>query len=127
MNEVIDEWINKAEDDWRVANREFKVVDEPSFSAVCYHAQQCAEKYMKALLISKNIRPEYTHDLIKLNDKIQSLIYDWIFDEEKLYFLTTGGIQFRYPGDSPDIDDADYCLEICKEIREQKKNYSNKN
>jgi HEPN domain-containing protein len=118
MNDIIKEWINKAEEDWRVANREFEVVDEPAYSIVCYHAQQCAEKYMKALLISKNIRPEYTHDLIKLNEMISGVLIEWKFENEKLFFLNSGGVQYRYPGDSADYDDAEYCLQITKEIRD---------
>lgn len=52
MNELINEWIVKAEEDWRVANREFVVETDPSYSIVCYHLQQCAEKYMKAIILS---------------------------------------------------------------------------
>lgn len=59
MNELISEWVTKAEEDWRVANREIKVEQEPAYNAVCYHAQQCAEKYMKAFLLFHSIRPEF--------------------------------------------------------------------
>jgi HEPN domain-containing protein len=44
MNDVVQEWVSKAEGDYRTANREFAVTDEPNFDAVCYHAQQCIEK-----------------------------------------------------------------------------------
>jgi len=85
MNAVVKEWIAKAEEDWRVANREFQITNEPAYAIVCYHSQQCAEKYMKALLISHNIRPEYTHDLIKLSLNITEIIIDWVFDKGILY------------------------------------------
>lgn len=35
----------------------------------------------------------------------------------------TGGVQYRYPGDSADNVDAEYCLEICSEIRDKTKKY----
>lgn len=42
------EWVKKAEVDFRAAN---KLLEDPdSAEAVCFHAQQCAEKYLKALL-----------------------------------------------------------------------------
>lgn len=112
MNDIINEWIIKAEEDWRVASREFIIVEEPAYSAVCYHSQQCSEKYMKAFLISKSIRPDYTHDLIKLSSKIGEIFENWSIENEKLYFLNSGGVQYRYPGENADFDDAEYCLNI---------------
>ena len=117
MNAVVKEWIAKAEEDWRVANREFQITNEPAYAIVCYHSQQCAEKYMKALLISHNIRPEYTHDLIKLSLNITEIIIDWVFDKDKLYFLNNGGTHYWYPGETAYFEDAEYCFEICNEIK----------
>ena len=37
------EWVNKAEEDAAVAERESRVRKRPSPGAVCYHAQQCIE------------------------------------------------------------------------------------
>ena len=34
----------------------------------CYHSQQCAEKSLKAYLISKMTDPPRTHDLLELNN-----------------------------------------------------------
>ncbi len=45
MNDLVREWIEKAEGDYRVALRESQVTDEPSWDAVCFHAQQSIEKY----------------------------------------------------------------------------------
>ena len=44
------EWIEKAEGDYRTALRERRVRRRPNHDAVCFHAQQCIEKYLKALL-----------------------------------------------------------------------------
>ena len=46
MPEIL-EWINKAEGDWSMVSREAAVTVDPNFNAVCFHAQQCAEKYLK--------------------------------------------------------------------------------
>jgi len=66
MNDVVQEWVSKAEGDYRTANREFAVTDEPNYDAVCYHAQQCIEKLMKANLIEREIPFPRTHNLVQL-------------------------------------------------------------
>ena len=42
------EWVAKAEGDFAVMEREARVRKKPNYDAVCFHAQQCAEKYLKA-------------------------------------------------------------------------------
>ncbi len=43
-------WIAYAEEDYSAAKTLYSL-KKPLLSAVCFHAQQCAEKYLKALLI----------------------------------------------------------------------------
>lgn len=50
MKPLTREWIEKAEGDFATASREIRVRKVPNYDAVCFHAQQCAEKYLKALL-----------------------------------------------------------------------------
>jgi HEPN domain-containing protein len=50
MKPLTSEWVEKAEGDFATAKREIRVRKTPNFDAVCFHAQQCAEKYLKALL-----------------------------------------------------------------------------
>lgn len=47
------EWVQWADGDMNSAQREFAVQDEPNHDSVCFHAQQCAEKYLKARLIEE--------------------------------------------------------------------------
>ena len=49
MKPITKEWVDKAEEDWSTALREVRVRKNPSYDSVCFHAQQCAEKYLKAL------------------------------------------------------------------------------
>ena len=53
------QWVNKAEDDFRVAERELRVTDLPSYDAICFHSQQCAEKYLKACLHQRDSIPPF--------------------------------------------------------------------
>ena len=50
MHPLTLERVQKAEADWSTVQREFAVKKDPNYDAVCFHAQQCAEKYLKALL-----------------------------------------------------------------------------
>jgi HEPN domain-containing protein len=45
------EWVEKAEGDFRTAARERNSDEYPNYDAACFHAQQCAEKYLKARLV----------------------------------------------------------------------------
>ena len=57
MTEVISEWIAKAASDFATAVRENSVLLEPNYDDVCFHAQQCVEKLLKALLVADGIQP----------------------------------------------------------------------
>lgn len=66
MNLIAGEWIAKAEGDFATAQRELGATDRPNYDAVCFHAQQCAEKYLKAFLQEANFAFPKTHDLTDL-------------------------------------------------------------
>ena len=55
-------WVRKAEQDWEVAH---KLAGEtpPPRDIVCFHCQQAAEKYLKALLQESGLVVPKTHDL----------------------------------------------------------------
>jgi len=57
-----EKWINKAENDLLSITNNFNSANIP-VEICCFHAQQAAEKYMKAYLISKNLSFPKTHDL----------------------------------------------------------------
>ena len=50
MNDLTIEWVQKAEGDYETTLRESRVRRHPNYDAVCFHAQQTAEKYLKAVL-----------------------------------------------------------------------------
>lgn len=66
MNGLVAEWIEKAQGDFNVAQRELRVRRSPNYDACCFHAQQCAEKYLKAFLVSRKVEPPRTHNLVDL-------------------------------------------------------------
>ncbi len=66
MNDILSEWIAKAEGDFATAQRELRARRDPNYDAVCFHSQQCAEKYLKAFLTVQKIDPPRIHNLIEL-------------------------------------------------------------
>ncbi len=69
LEEQVFKWIEIAEKDLILANHAFTLSSNVPYRLICYHAQQCAEKYLKAFLVSRLIDFPYTHsidDIIKL-------------------------------------------------------------
>jgi HEPN domain-containing protein len=59
-----EEWLGKAEQDFLAASM---LDPEATPGAVCFHCQQCIEKYLKAALVRHGDKPRKTHDLLVLN------------------------------------------------------------
>ena len=118
MKTVTEEWINKAEGDFRTACREVMVTQDPNFDAVCFHAQQCAEKYLKARLVETNIKFPKIHDLDVLLELIFPLNPDGENLREDCLHLMDMAVEVRYPGVSADSEDAGTAINAAKRIRD---------
>src|SRR5260370_30811682 len=62
MKKVTAEWVKKAEADHR-SMTVLRGQDPPVHDVVCFHAQQCAEKYLKGLMEELGLTILKTHDL----------------------------------------------------------------
>lgn len=100
------EWITKAEADYATAQRELDVTDRPNYDGVCFHAQQCAEKYLKAFLQKSNIVFPRTHDLADLLALVLSIEPSWTSMQADLNTLSAFAVEYRYPGESSDLEEA---------------------
>ncbi len=117
MSAVVEEWIQKAEGDYQVAEHEFSRADNPVFDAVCYHSQQAIEKLMKAVLIRNAITPPFTHDLRILDTLLKPTSPEWASVADDLRFLALAAVQYRYPGECADRKAAERALSICRSLR----------
>jgi HEPN domain-containing protein len=70
---------------------------------ICYHAQQAAEKYLKALLLHQGVEFPFTHDLRLLLELVSPQIATGV-DHASVIGLTRYAIQARYPGEWEPID-----------------------
>lgn len=94
-------WFAKAEEDLYTAKR---LVSDEYFPVgiVCFHCQQCAEKYLKGLLVAKGINVAKSHDLVYLLELVQDRqLFDEIFDHVEV--LTDYSVEPRYPSEDADI------------------------
>jgi HEPN domain-containing protein len=119
MNGTVKEWVAKAEADYSTATRELKAVESPNFDAVCFHAQQCVERLMKALLIHLGIVPPRTRDLAELDRLLAPVCTPWSWPVQELRFLTRASVGFHYPGESADHEDATQSLDLATQMRER--------
>lgn len=97
MKTITKEWIKKAEEDYKVALREFKAIPLPC-STVCFHCQQAIEKYMKAILQENNTPFAKIHDLDGLLNDCKKFIPQLKVLREELIWLTAFAVGVRYPG-----------------------------
>jgi HEPN domain-containing protein len=116
MNDLVEEWLNKAEGDRLTAKREVKVTDSPNWDAVSFHAQQAVEKYLKAILQQQGIPFTRTHDLTQLLKALLPKYPDLASQSDNLEWLTAFAVEIRYPGESAIEEDAKQAVAIMEDV-----------
>jgi HEPN domain-containing protein len=116
MKPETQEWIEKAEGDLKVAQRERQTVD-PVYDAVCFHTQQCAEKYLKALLEEHNTAFPRIHDLVTLLNLCGGFVPELDPLKSRLAHLSVFGIATRYPGMRADQQAAEEAITTAEAVR----------
>jgi len=111
------EWVAKAEGDWRTAGRELRAPESPNYDAACFHSQQCAEKYLKAVLAEAGVSFRKTHDLGLLLDLALPLEPSWEELRHPLGRLAALGMEARYPGLIADADAAAEAVRTAERLR----------
>jgi HEPN domain-containing protein len=117
MHALTMEWIDKAEGDFHTASREARVRKAANYDAVCFHAQQCVEKYLKAYLQEHGQPFPRIHDLIDLLELI--LLHDGTFELQREFLKELSGyaVEFRYPGEIAAKEEARAALMAMKAVR----------
>lgn len=99
------------------ASREARARKAPNYDAVCFHGQQCAEKYLKAHLQERGQRFPAAHDLIELLELCLPCDETFELQRDLLKDLTKYAVEFRYPGELATRDDARAALKAMKVVR----------
>lgn len=109
-------WVDKAEEDYEMAISALRK-KKPSVYSACFHAQQCAEKYMKGMLVARDIDFPKTHDLIALNNLCERAGIYLGIDYKLLNDVSDHAVRARYPGSEPSIEEARDALATAKTVR----------
>jgi HEPN domain-containing protein len=110
------EWVTKAEGDAKVAAALWQM-DAPVYDAICFHAQQCVEKYCKAWLVERSINFPRTHDLEALAKLCLPSLAELAMLLDELRFLTSFAVEIRYPGTFASRQDAERCWQSASRVR----------
>ena len=97
------DWLRYAEDDLDAA-RVLAEADAPPRTAA-FHAQQSAEKALKAFLVAGGHTVPRVHDLVALVAQVPDVV--GLPDRRELDLLTDYAVDSRYPDDMPDVSDED--------------------
>lgn len=109
-------WVAKAEEDFVIAESCLRRKKPLTYGA-CFHAQQCAEKYLKAALVASGSAFPKTHDLIMLSEMCSRAGVSIGMDAKRLHLLADAGVRVRYPGEDPTLVEAQRALEVAKAVR----------
>ena len=114
MRRLTPEWLTRADSDLGTARRE----QEPNPEAAAYHAQQCAEKCLKAYLQEQGTPPPRTHDLRAIAGTHPELERALGAHGEALRVPTEYEAQTRYPpGMWVTLEQAQQAVRLADEIR----------
>lgn len=117
--EVVSAWFKKAENDILNAENTIKM-ENPPCDTICFHAQQCAEKYLKGFLTFHKINFPKTHSLEDLVELCKQVAPEIETELENVEILSSYGIEVRYPDeiyyDIPK-EDAQEAIDLARKIK----------
>jgi len=113
-------WLAKAENDFLNIENNLQAARVP-WDTVCFHAQQAAEKLLKAFLVYHGQIATRTHDLVALLARCVEFQPELASLESDCRQLTVYAVSSRYPDDlfEPSRADALLVVESAKRVREQ--------
>ncbi len=113
------QWVEKAEHDLKNAEHTLVLGNDCPFDTVCFHAHQCVEKYLKAVLTTSGVDFPRTHDLTELHRRLPTRLRTTIPIAD-LAELNPYAIEARYPGpwEPQSRDNAVRAVEIAHRARE---------
>jgi len=113
--DFVQSWLQKAEGDLRAAEHllEMEVKD---YFAAAFHAQQAAEKFLKAFLVRHQIPFPKTHDIQQLLELAAQADSSLKIELSSAAMLTPFGVEFRYP--DQEVADFGTAQQAVEEARE---------
>ena len=113
------QWATYADEDLELARHALGMGAKCSTRLVAYHAQQCAEKYLKAYLVHRQVDFPFTHN-ISLLLELCGESGAWVTELTDAEILTRFGVKARYPGEDAEVpmEKAQQAVDIAARVRE---------
>lgn len=112
-------WFDKAQNDLEMARRAL-MPSKPLPDMACYHAQQCAEKYLKGYLVWRQVEFRWVHDLIYLMQLCQAQDSSFNILLDAADVLNSYATEVRYPVETeaiqPDQTGAEEAIRLAEQI-----------
>lgn len=99
------DWLRRARSDLALARLPLPI--DVLYNDLCFHAQQAAEKSIKAVLIQHGIALPKMHDIAHLISLLPGNVPPPPGAEDAAS-LTSYAVMIRYPGDYEDVTEEDY-------------------
>jgi HEPN domain-containing protein len=119
--EAVKQWGERAESDLWIASLALKHAGaRHPMDGVCFHAQQCVEKYLKALLTWQGVPFPRTHAIAELIAKLPEPNRPDLTAQDQIV-LTRYSTITRYPGDYEPITltEARRAVTLARRVRRQ--------
>jgi HEPN domain-containing protein len=115
-------WMARADHDYKIGWDEMQT-DNPTADMVCYHAQQCVEKCLKAYLVVHETAFRTTHDIAELIEQCKEIdpqfgdLYDLHADRLTAYSIEA---EVHDPADfyAPSVEEAQAALRTAQTARD---------
>lgn len=117
MKAITRQWVDKAEADFAAALLLRRSRRKHSRDIVCFHLQQCVEKYLKARLEEAGIAHPKTHDLERLLDLALPVEPMWATLRSAFAAITDFAVEVRYPGRSASPSETTALLRTTRRLR----------
>ncbi len=114
-NDLVQSWLTYAKSDLELAR--VCLPESVLLETLCYHAQQAAEKALKALLIAYSTDPPRTHNIGTLLDLLEK--HTNILEEiRESTILTEYAVSSRYPSfvEPVEVDDYEFALALADRV-----------
>jgi HEPN domain-containing protein len=117
---VIRAWLVKADNDLTNAAHTLTLGKSCPTDTVCFHAQQCVEKHIKALLVFRAVAIPRTHDIHLLRALLPAKLRPKL-DRKVRDQLTRYATVLRYPEAGPPVPltEARQAVAIARRVRKE--------
>ncbi len=104
--EKVRQWLAYGDEDLRLSRHGFGLSDAAPYRLIAYHAQQCAEKHLKAYLVFHSLDFPYTHNLRRLLE-LCATNASWVEQLRDAEELSPYAITARYPGEDEEVSETE--------------------